>query len=503
MIEGLILIAGIVSLGLFWRFRPPSYESSLLPKDEAIAIATKYIDHIIGVDVTGWKTFSNYWYDYEVVNRMHQLDLLEKWRYLLFDWGIIEAWRIRFIYENNSIVVNINAKREITFLNTNIRDHSLYRELSHMLSTPMEIISILNSPEKGAIWSSVEATGEGERIEDFSKIKNYWYVIEHNKVRMKFNVIVEDNRITQIYNDIDINTDKIQSIVRKEYQESALNLTSFIASLAATIIAIIALIYTTQVTGLFNSLLLVGIMSLAIVLTAVDDIKLSVVNAFDSRLTLKSIYIVSMLSALMGIIAYGFLTFIVSFAGFNLLRINGYQFFDNPLHQLFAGIGIGFICLSISTALFYVFQQKGLLRVSPELSSRSTYLSGFKYRQAVSISAQSSLLEELIYRLLGISLFVWLFHNEFLAVAITSVLWAFLHQGRGFSPPVFRWLQLVLIGVGFGYVFIHYGFLAAFIAHFIHNFMLISLPLFDYKLSKRKQRVYSSINSPIRQGTGD
>ncbi|WP_062196886.1 CPBP family intramembrane glutamic endopeptidase [Massilibacterium senegalense] len=494
MTEVLILIIGILSVTLFWRFRPPFYESTLLTRSESVFVAQNYINRIIGVDVSTWKVYSNYWYDHEVVNRMHQLDLLEKWRSLLFDWGIVESWRIRFVHENNSIVVNINANKEITFLHSNIRNESLYKDISNKISTSQDIINLLKQQYGNKIWSRVEATGEGERNEDLSNIRHYWYTIKADKIRMKFNVTVEDDRITQINNDTDINTDDIQKVIRKEYRESALNLTSFIASLGATIVAVISLIYTEQVTGINTSLMLVGLMILSMLLTAHDDIKLSIVNAFDSRLTLRSIYTVGILSAFMGVTAYSFLTFILSLAGLNLANNNDALTFQQPIDQLFVGIGVGFICLALSTVFFYLLQKRGYLRVSPELSSRSTYLSGFKYRQSISMSMQSSLLEELTYRLLGVSLFMWLFNNELLALTITSVLWAFLHQGRGFSPPIFRWVQLILIGFAFGYIYLQYGFLAAFIAHFVHNFILTSLPLFDYKLSKRKENPNAASN---------
>lgn len=497
MIEITVLLIGLFSITLYWKYRSKSYESTLIEREEAIKLGAEYIDQLIGIDVSTWKKFTSYWYDQKIVSRMHKLNLLDKWRELLFSWGLVEAWRIRYVYENNSIAININAKGEITFLNSTIRNSNIYKQIEDKISTSTDVISKLNRP-KGNLWNKINEVGTGEITEELSSIKHFWYKITHDNLRMKMTVIVEDdNRITQISNDTEIKTNDIQSIVRKEYRESALNLGSFIVSLCAVIISIFVLINTEHLTSLSASLIVSIIIIFAILLTAKEDIESSVINAYDSRLTLKSIYTVSSLSAFMGVTAYGFLIFILSFTGFNLALINNDQLFNNITDQIMIGIGSGFIFLSLSTIVFYVMQKKGYLRISPELSSRSIFLSGYNYRQSISMSIQSSLLEETMYRLLGISLVIWMFNNSVLAILLTSILWAFLHQGNGFSPPIFRWAQLLIIGLALGFIFVEYGFIAALLAHFIYNFLTTSLPLLDYKLIKRKQRkkpAHKSIN---------
>ncbi|WP_067842736.1 CPBP family intramembrane glutamic endopeptidase [Amphibacillus sediminis] len=495
MTEAIIIVAGVLSLLLYWRFRPSSYTSSLLSEEEAIQIATQYIDQLVGVDVKDWKVFTSYWYDQKVINRMHQLNLLDKWRQLLFDWGLVEAWRLRFIHQNNSIAINISAKKEVTFLDTTIRNTALLRETKPIITTSEDIVRLLSSENDSVLWKSLQTTGKGERTEELANIKQYWYMINQEEVRMKLTVVLSDDRVTQISSDTEINTNAIQSLVRKEYRENALNLSSFIGSLAAVIVAIFVFIHTEQVINATSSMVLTILMVSSILLTTIDHIKMSVIHAFDSRLTLKSIYTVGTLSALVGMITYGFLTFLLSFVGLNLAELNGSLTFQNMMTQLSTGIGVGLICLSISGIFFYLLQLGGYVRISPELSSRSIFLSGYRYRQSLSMSVQSALLEETIYRLLAISLLTLLFDQTVLAIVITSILWACLHQGQGFSPSIFRCLQLVMIGLILGYIFVHFGFLAAFIAHFTYNFLTTSLPLIEYQLSKYRATESVSINT--------
>ena len=86
------------------------------------------------------------------------------------------------------------------------------------------------------------------------------------------------------------------------------------------------------------------------------------------------------------------------------------------------------------------------LRISPELSNRSMFLSGFTLRQGLNMSLQSSIGEEVIYRLLIISLIFWLSGSMILSILISSLLWAIMHQVTGYDPRWIRWTHLFVLG---------------------------------------------------------
>lgn len=93
-------------------------------------------------------------------------------------------------------------------------------------------------------------------------------------------------------------------------------------------------------------------------------------------------------------------------------------------------------------------------------------------------------LEELIFRLGGIALMTWGFGNQLFFLIASSVIFGITHMrnlpagngGRGF-------IALIHVGTGLtmGYVFIKYGFFAAWAFHLIYNMVAISIARLRYK----------------------
>ncbi|MDT2294606.1 hypothetical protein P7H15_19835 [Paenibacillus larvae] len=143
---------------------------------------------------------------------------------------------------------------------------------------------------------------------------------------MKISVQVSQGRIINILSDTEIKTSNIQQVVKKEFRETALNLSGFIGALGATIAGVLSLIYTDASIGSTISVLLAAIIVFAVFLTSTDDVKMGIVNAYDSRLTIKSVYIIGYLSALMAGLAYSCVVFVTSLAGFNLASLEQIPF---------------------------------------------------------------------------------------------------------------------------------------------------------------------------------
>ncbi|SFF42319.1 CAAX protease self-immunity [Paenibacillus algorifonticola] len=485
MVTILFIVAAIIGLVLFIKNRPRSYPSILMPKDQAIAVAADYLQMLCGLDVSGWRAYGMYWNDRETVNRLHHLNMLDRLRSILYQWGLVESWRIRFVNQGSSVAVGINAKGEITFLHVDAGAQRLSSPQSLLTKkTPAEIKTILDRNNNG-LWGKAKTTGEGIREEDLSDIVTYWYMLESDEIRMKLSVQTQDNCIVRILSETDILTETMGKVVRQEFRDSALNLSGFVGSFLSTIAGVLLLIY---VEGSHNSMLSLGIglaIAAAVLLTVNNDISMSIVNAFDSRLTIKSVYTIGIVSAVVASIAYGSMAFITSLAGLKLAAQQSLLLFNDALLQITIGCCSALAALGVFAYLFKLLESRGVVRISPELSDRSIFLSGFRLKQCLSISLQSSILEEIVFRLLGISTLLWFFQNEWLAVAITSILWAFLHQGSGYNPGWIRWGQLVVFGIFLGFIFIHYGFLAVVVAHFVHNFVLLFIPILYYKLQLR------------------
>lgn len=89
----------------------------------------------------------------------------------------------------------------------------------------------------------------------------------------------------------------------------------------------------------------------------------------------------------------------------------------------------------------------------------------------------ASISEEAVYRLLGIALMLKLTRSRFLAVLLPSVIWAMSHTQYPIYPVYTRLVEVTVIGLIFGYVFLKYGFLTALFTHASMNSILMGLSI--------------------------
>ncbi|WP_426451752.1 CPBP family intramembrane glutamic endopeptidase [Paenibacillus sp. S-38] len=89
----------------------------------------------------------------------------------------------------------------------------------------------------------------------------------------------------------------------------------------------------------------------------------------------------------------------------------------------------------------------------------------------------ASISEEAVYRLLGIALVLSLTRSRFLAVLLPSIIWAMSHTQYPIYPVYTRLIEVTVIGLIFGYVFLRYGFLTAIFAHAAMDSILMGLSL--------------------------
>ena len=85
--------------------------------------------------------------------------------------------------------------------------------------------------------------------------------------------------------------------------------------------------------------------------------------------------------------------------------------------------------------------------------------------------------EELLFRLFAVSLLIYLFKRTWLAVTVPAVIWAFLHSVDPVDPVYLRGIELTVVGIAFGIVFVHYGITATLISHYAFNAIDHALPM--------------------------
>ncbi len=78
---------------------------------------------------------------------------------------------------------------------------------------------------------------------------------------------------------------------------------------------------------------------------------------------------------------------------------------------------------------------------------------------------------------MGIALMLKLTRSRFLAVLLPSVIWAMSHTQYPIYPVYTRLVEVTVIGLIFGYVFLKYGLLTALFTHASMNSILMGLSI--------------------------
>jgi Type II CAAX prenyl endopeptidase Rce1-like len=197
----------------------------------------------------------------------------------------------------------------------------------------------------------------------------------------------------------------------------------------------------------------------------------------------------SLLGALVGIIDTGFKVLLVALPAEALAR----QVFPDkvPLSQMFSrvfwrsrevylGVLIG-CCLAMVHAaymtLFYI-GGKHIGVWSPQAWPYWNILATpMPWIQPLITGLFAAVNEEFMFRLFAIALLVRLTKRPWLAVLLPAMVWGFLHSGYPQEPIYTRGVELTIVGVVYGIVFLKYGFAAPFIAHYTYNAVLAGMLL--------------------------
>jgi hypothetical protein len=96
----------------------------------------------------------------------------------------------------------------------------------------------------------------------------------------------------------------------------------------------------------------------------------------------------------------------------------------------------------------------------------------------------SSVAEETMFRLFAINLFKRYGLGASLAVFLSALMWGFGHTGYPVFPMWFRGIEVMLLGIAFGFVYLRFGFVTVLVAHFLIDAFRDSLQhLINFKIS--------------------
>lgn len=138
--------------------------------------------------------------------------------------------------------------------------------------------------------------------------------------------------------------------------------------------------------------------------------------------------------------------------------------------EIFKNIILGYLLFVIFLglqALIFSFGHKylGVWKQTISLTEHSSAYIPFIAAFVMAIIASFN--EEIIFRVFGISWLRNITKNVFLAILISSLIWGFGHTNYAIFPVWFRGIEVSLLGIFFGIIFVKYGVVSLFVAHYL------------------------------------
>jgi hypothetical protein len=142
---------------------------------------------------------------------------------------------------------------------------------------------------------------------------------------------------------------------------------------------------------------------------------------------------------------------------------------------LISGVHLGYV------VTFYLLTSRFLGWWSPigQGSASNIYATPLPFIEALDVGVNAALIEELLFRLAGISFVFWLSRKRWLALLVPGLLWAFAHLSYVSDPIYARGVELTFVALLDGIIFLQFGLLTTIVAHCSYNMIVSSVGLFQ------------------------
>ena len=157
--------------------------------------------------------------------------------------------------------------------------------------------------------------------------------------------------------------------------------------------------------------------------------------------------------------------------------IDGHVF--TPRFAMAAGRGYlaAMIMLGYLTA-FYLIGQKFLgVWMAPTGPYSNIFNTAFPFLLPLSIGLMAAISEEFTFRLFAVSITKKYLKRTFPALLIPALVWGFAHSTYPVFPIYVRGIELTIVGLFLGYLFLRYDILTTLVAHYAFDAFLIGMPL--------------------------
>ncbi|MDD5513017.1 MAG: type II CAAX endopeptidase family protein [Candidatus Omnitrophica bacterium] len=139
------------------------------------------------------------------------------------------------------------------------------------------------------------------------------------------------------------------------------------------------------------------------------------------------------------------------------------------------GVLFGYLCFMVFLGLQAIIFRMGqrYLGVWETWSSLTQFSSAYvPFFTAFVIGITAGFQEEVIFRLFGVSWAKKYLKNTLLAVIFAALIWGIGHSQYAVYPVWFRSIEVTILGIVFGFVFLRYGIIPVIVAHYLFNVFL-------------------------------
>lgn len=157
----------------------------------------------------------------------------------------------------------------------------------------------------------------------------------------------------------------------------------------------------------------------------------------------------------------------------------GSDYWVNFSRSAWRGIMLGGVQMAY-VVLFYVLTTNYLGWWSPVTSDYSDiFATPFPFFYAFDIGLSAALIEEFSIRFIATGFLLWLLRgkHKWLAVLIPALFWAFAHTGYVTYPIYARGVELTIVALFLGVIFLKFDLLTTIMAHFTYNMMITGIIL--------------------------
>lgn len=481
---GVLLTAA--GLGVFAVYRPrtrPRLDGSVVVQDRAAAVVTAgaHVRELTGIDVLGWQTFAVPSSEPGLLQQAHQLGIIDEVTPVLHRWGLLYGWRVRFCGPRDTVAIGIGGSGDVNFLQMSGRQRDAATALGR--PTPPSVLPPSVAPH-GAAVVHLGATGgsgpapavTGMRATN-GETGSSAFVDEVPEARVVVTVESWDGRVLGVATQGALTVEGLNAereTGRRGRRRQRLAMAGMVLALLA---GGLALVVAREVPPLGGALALGFVAFASVVMGEPRMFPRMVVFEFDDREPLASCRRRHARQTAMAGLLNGVFVMAGVAAGEGLLRLSAAPAAPSLAAQLGVGAFVACGWLGLTAAASSFLAARGRLAATAELPPAALRRLGYSWWDVVGASLQSSIGEEVLYRLVMVSLAWHLAGQPMAGVLVAAALWSATHDVGDVRPRMVRLVELFILGCVLGVLLVYAGLAATIAAHFVFNVGVLGWPL--------------------------